>query len=307
MGICFSGFSDAAKVDTTGFYEISVVEKKLAKIAPIFINGENDQMRQNAAWLMYRSLDTLLNIPSSYYYPFDSLKTKTVSIQDVKPGKFRVFTFNLILSNGDFKNFGYIQLRDGRENQVFELLDTSKKHKKDYLDVELETNEWYGALYYSIVPTKIKRKKAYILLGYDGSDVNSNKKVIDVLWFDRGTPVFGKAIFKDGKFDLKPACRVVFEFHNESGMMLRYEPERKILVLDNLAPAFPEAVNDYPYYIPSGDLDYYMAFKDGFWVKDALDNYDFGQGKKVEKKKELPTPKEEPEETPPPVKEGDEN
>lgn len=305
---CFRSLA-AKHVDTSGFFEISMAEKRLAPLLPQFILGETDATREFAAWTLFRTLDTLLNIPASYHYPFDSLKNKTVSIIDVPEGGFRMFTYNLILQNGRYKNFGYLQVRQGQENQVFPLMDTSTKHKPDFQTVELETTEWFGTLYYSITPFKVKRKKMYLLLGYSGSDINSNKKVMDVLWFDRGTPVFGKDIFMEGAYDLKPACRVVYEFHNESGMVLRYETDRKIVVLDKLGPAFPEAVNDFPYYIPSGDLDYYQLNKYGYWVRDALDNYNLGQGKNPPKPKVLPKPEpiEEPDDRTPQEKPEEEN
>lgn len=286
---CFASLNAKHK-DTAGFYELSQTEKRIAPWAADFIVGATDLEREHAAWAMFRTLETLLNIPASYNFPFDSLKTKSVSILQSAEGQFKLYTFNLILKNGSFKHFGYLQVKDGNEILLYPLLDTAKKHKADLTETELETTEWYGALYYSITPFKVKRKKMFLLLGYNGADVHSNKKVIDVLWFDRGTPVFGKNIFLNGAYDRKPAARVIFEFHNESGMVLRYENDRKIIVLDNLAPAFPEAVNDFPYYIPTGDLDYYQLNKYGYWVKDAMDNYNLGQGKNPPKVKPLPKP-----------------
>jgi hypothetical protein len=278
------------KRDTTGYYNIYLSEKALCKNAPLIIAGENDSIRLATAWNLYHAMDTLLRMPAARYYPFDSLRQTIVSIVRPADGAFRIFTFNLIATNGDFKQFGYLEVPNGKEMEIFPLLDSAKRPKKDFLDLELETTEWIGALYYGIVPFGSGKKKNYLLLGFDGSNINSNKKVIDVLWFDKGTPVFGKPIFLDGSQDRKAAYRVVYEFHNESQMLLRYEEKRKIVVLDKLTPSFPEAVNDFLYYIPSGDYDYYSFSKKGFWVKEPLENLNLGQGEKPLRPVEKPKP-----------------
>src|SRR5690606_2261086 len=43
--------------------------------------------------------------------------------------------------------------------------------------------DWYGALYYNIIPSKKgkKRKRMYMLLGWDGQSEYASLKVIDVL------------------------------------------------------------------------------------------------------------------------------
>lgn len=294
LGLLFSfnQILGAKGKDTTGFFAMAESEKALSKIAPLITSGETDSIRNEATTILFKGLDSLLQIPGSLYYPFDSLKQQTVSIIWSPDKKFRILTFNQICLNGDHRNYGFLQMA-GSDNLVIALADTAKKPAKDYLDQELDPQEWYGALYYAIVPFKYQRKKMYLLLGYDGATIHSNKKVLDVLWFDRGTPVFGKEVFREGGFDKQASCRVVYEFHNSSLMLLHYEQKEKIVVLDKLAPAFPEAVNDFYYYIPSGDYDYY-AYNKGFWTKDALENFNLGQGKKPKKPKVLPTPEADP-------------
>jgi hypothetical protein len=282
----------AKGIDTTGFYELSLSEKRLSVLAPLVTSGETDSIRAAVSMQLFRSLDSVLQTPGSFHYPFDSLKARTISIVISPDKKFRLLTFNQISLNGDHRNFGFLQMA-GSENLIYALADTAKKPAKDFLNAELDAQEWYGALYYSIVPFRYHRKKMYLLLGYDGATIHSNKKVLDILWFDKGTPVFGKELFKEGGYDRKPACRVVYEFHNSSLMLMHYEEKENIVVLDKLAPAFPEAVNDFYYYIPSGDYDYY-SFRKGYWTKDALDNFNLGQGKKPKTPKALPKPEDDP-------------
>ncbi len=288
--LCLFGNVFAKHKDTAGYYDIFLKEKRINAAAPLMIEGETDSIRIATAWNLYRCLDTMLNMPASRFYPFDSLRHTVVSILQPKDQAFRLFTFNLILLNGNFQNFGYIEIWSGKESEIVPLIDTAKKTKPNYLETELETTEWLGALYYNLVPFKKGKNKYYILNGFDGASANSNKKIIDVLWFDNHVPVFGKPLFLDGSQDRKPAFRVVYEFHNESQMLLRYEENRKIIVLDKLTPSFPEAVNDFYYYIPSGDYDYYAINKKGYWVKEALENLNLGQGEKPLRPVEKPKP-----------------
>lgn len=287
--LLFSSAS-AKKRDTTGYYEIFKAERRMYKKAPLIIAGETDSIRQAEAWKLYKGLDSLLQMPAAKYYPFDSFRSTAVSIVQPPDKAFRIFTFNLITLAGDFKQFGYIEVPNGKETEIYPLLDTAKKPKKDFLNIELETTEWLGALYYGVVPYKMGKTKCYMLVGFDGATAHSNKKILDILWFDKGTPVFGKPVFLDGSQDRKPDYRVVYEFHNESQMLLRYEPSRKIVVLDKLTPSFPEAVNDFYYYIPSGDYDYYAFNKKGFWVKEPLADLNLGQGEKPLRPVEKPKP-----------------
>lgn len=285
-----TGFSASKSVDSTAIQALFKMEQRVANPSLLMLSGATDSIRHSAAWRLFYSLDTMLQMDGAAQYAFDSLKNKTVSILQPKDEKFRIFTFNMVTLSGKYQNFGYLEVKHGNETEIFPLLDTAKKPLKDYLSIELETDQWLGALYYEIVPFKVRRKKAYMLIGYDGSTIHSNKKVLDILWFDKKVPVFGMPVFKESEFSKKPAYRVVYEFHNDSRMLLRYEDKRKIVVLDKLNPAFPEAVNDFYYYIPTGDYDYFKLDRKGFWVKDALENFDLGQGKEPKGPTERPKP-----------------
>ncbi|MBL7811338.1 MAG: hypothetical protein JNL57_03860 [Bacteroidetes bacterium] len=293
--ICTFG-AQARHRDTAALGVLVRAENNLKNIAPDILGAETDSQRIAAVWQLYRSLDTLLALPASWNYPFDSLRTRTVSILQSPDKKFRLFTFNLVLKNGDFKNFGFIQEKGKREPRVTPLLDTSKRiPDKEITDVELDPADWMGALYYSIVPFKKKGKTKYLLMGFDGSSAHSNRSYLEVLWFDKTGPRFGVPAFRQSENDPSAEYRVLFESHNETRMLLRYEPEYKIVVLDKLTPAFPEATGDFRYYIPSGDYDYYKLNKKGTWVRDDLKNFKLLGKDDVMGPVERPHPEPEPE------------
>ena len=56
------------------------------------------------------------------------------------------------------------------------------------------SKNWYGALYYNIVPWK----GDYILLGYSTYNNISKVKVIEVLNLEKKRPTFGQKVFKKG-------------------------------------------------------------------------------------------------------------
>ena len=51
------------------------------------------------------------------------------------------------------------------------------------------------ALYYKIIPVIKKNKTYYTLLGWDGNDMFSNKKIIEILEFKKSKLQFGNSMF----------------------------------------------------------------------------------------------------------------
>ena len=109
-----------------------------------------------------------------FNYSFDSL-SKFMSTEISPDGNFRIFNWNIELSNQRqyyecwilMKNLTVLKLND---------------FKNDIPEIEyatLDANSWFGALYYSIIPKKIKNKTVYTLLGWDGNNMFSNKKIIE--------------------------------------------------------------------------------------------------------------------------------
>jgi hypothetical protein len=126
---------------------------------------------------------------------------------------------------------------------------------------KLDHQNWYGALYYQIIPVQKGSKTIYTLIGWDGSSSFSDIKVIDAMYFTGSSVYFGYPIFQneEGKQN-----RIFFEYKDQTMMSLRYEESRKMIVYDHLSPESPSLKGVYAYYVP--DLSY-DAFKwDGkYW------------------------------------------
>ncbi len=291
----FSAFCLLAKgKDSTEIHRLIALENNLKETASGIITGETDSLRMKHAWTLFYGLEEALNSPLGMTWAFDTLRSRTVSIVEAPDKKFRLFTFNAILKNGDFKNFGYIVYKQKKKLVLLPLIDTLKKTAKDISEYQLEPDQWLGALYYSTLKFKRKGKPMYLLFGYDGATAHSNRKMLDVLFFDREGPHFGAEVFRESPADVSTEYRVIYEFHNDSRMVLRYEPKKKAIVLDKLEPAFPEATGDFRYYIPTGDYDYYTKTRKGLWTRGILRDFDLGQGEKPEVPIERPNPGTDP-------------
>ena len=253
-------------------------EDDLIKIAPFVISSTTDSAKKASAnELLTKLLEVLAN-PASFEYEFANLRMTTVAIASHPKANVKLFTFNIILKNGVFNQYGVIQRKTKSGISLFTLYDSAQNLPKDYLETTLEHPEWIGGLYYQMIPHKIKRKQYYVLMMFDGHNVNSNRSIIDVLSFENDLPVWGAPIFRDGIEDPSEEMRVVFEYHKSSRILMRYEEEQKIIVFDEVGPPFPAAQGNVYYYIPTGDYSGYKPSKKGIFTKEALEVTDFGQG-----------------------------
>ena len=61
------------------------------------------------------------------------------------------------------------------------ILEDSNTLNEHNNNKKLNYKNWYGCLYYDIIPIKVGKEKYYTLLGWDGNNKNTTKKIIDVV------------------------------------------------------------------------------------------------------------------------------
>ncbi len=215
--------------------------------------------------------ENILTNDSSFTYPFDSLKLmgKLTSPDNM----LRIYNWNLTYNDGTYEYFGFIQYYFKKEKKylIFPLIDKSDEITTPE-KASLNNFNWYGALYYQIILKKHTKKKYYTLLGWDGNNEFTNKKNIDVLYFNKNNePCFGAQIFKIENLPAttfwqagKKMKRVIFEFSSRLAMMLRYDDKLKMIVFDHLSPSKPSYEGKYQYYGPDFSYDGFM-FEKGKW------------------------------------------
>jgi hypothetical protein len=159
--------------------------------------------------------------------------------------------------------FGAIQMNESDSLILYGLNDSSDR-MKNQLFKTVDHQNWVGCLYYQIHGYKHKKQKYYLLFGWDGEDASTNKKIIDILWFnEQGKPQFGAPVF-EVKDDFQ--YRLVFEFADRAVMLCRYEEQMNQIVYAHLVPTNPILKGDYEHYLPDGTYDF-LDFKKGFWVE----------------------------------------
>lgn len=200
----------------------------------------------------------LLVEEQSFDYPFSELSKMGKLISPDQ--KFRIFNWNCVLADGTYRYFGLLQIKLKKSIQV-EVLQDSKLAADMFHQYEKEN--WPGALYYQIIPFKTKSGNSYFLLGWDGNDYQTNKKIVEVLNFDeKGQVTFGMPLIL---WKGKSLNRLVFEYAKQARMTIQYNEKEKRIVFDHLAPSSPIYQNQFEYYGPDFSYDA-LEYQKGKWV-----------------------------------------
>lgn len=236
-------------------------ERELQSYFEQIISSSDDEEKKRVNHQITSLFRKTLEQENAFTYPFDSLKY--VSKLTSPDKKVRLYTWNLALNNGTHQYFGFIhyyQKSEKRYNLFF---------LKDEFDLTSEPDTttcthkyWYGAIYYQVIPIKIRKREYYTLLGVDLNDLFTTKKLIEIIYFTEDGVKFGFPIFSDG---INEVNRVVFEYSSQVSMNLKYVVSEKMIIFDHLAPSSPAYAGQYMYYGPDSSLDGFK-FADKKWV-----------------------------------------
>ncbi len=248
----------------------------LKKFSNLVLTSATDFEKYNANDKLIILLESTLLQKKSFDYNFDTLKS--IAVLRSPDNKFKLFNWVLPKADGTYEYFGIIQAWNSKENKflLYKLKDNSENIKNPENEL-LDYQNWYGALYYKLIYTRYAGKKYYTLLGWDGNDKITSKKIIDVISFNsKEKPVFGSSIFKiNSKFQK----RVIFEFSSTVTVSIKYEKQylvhgkqkKKMIVFDRVAPLDPKLKGIYQYYFPETNIFDALMFKNGKWnyIKDV--------------------------------------
>ncbi len=239
-------------------------EDSLKKSAFQILHGRNVEDRFSADSQFTRTLVRALQIKNSFYYPFDSL----ISIAKVVPpdSTFKIFTWQLAINGDVIRQHGAIQMNTSDGSlQLFPLIDKTDLIK-NLEDTVTSNHAWIGAIYYKIVEEKALGKTYYTLLGFDDNNMVSDRKIIDVLTFQNGQPVFGGPYFsfKNSSTHSGSMDRYIMEYKKNASPKLSYDAEMGLIIFEHLVSETGEPKKKYTY-IPDGDYEG-LKWKDGKWV-----------------------------------------
>lgn len=252
----------------------SDIQDSLSKLSSVIWKQKTDSSRLLANSVFFDKFQSVLEAGYSAAIPFDSIQGISRVASD--DGIIRIFTWNVPLTSGANKYFGFIQFT--LNNTVVIPLQSIETEITGLESKQLTHQMWYGAIYYKLIEVEISGQKAYTLLGWDGYTANSNRKIIDVISIDKSSNiVFGMPVFKTDK-GIK--SRVLIEYAEKANMLLRYdyqaimvEKKNKIrkentwlIVMDRMVPMDPSMEGFRKYYVPSGDFYDGFVFKEGYWI-----------------------------------------
>jgi hypothetical protein len=242
-------------------------EKELEIKLNTLRSATSDFVKENVNEEFKKLLLETIQLEGAFSHPFKSLKTLGTIVSPDE--SFRMFNWNIEQEDQSQKYYCYILKKDERKHKyvIIELQDKSFMLPPRPEDV-LTEDQWYGALYYKIIPFEKSGKKYYTLLGWDGNNGFSNIKLIDVLYFSGKHAKLGNAVFKTKDGIQK---RVFFEYSKRAFMSLNYDEQRGRIIFDHLSPESPGMEGFYEYYVPDMSYDAF-TFKDNKWhiVEDVV-------------------------------------
>tara|TARA_B100000809_G_C15084432_1_gene510877 strand:+ start:586 stop:1431 length:846 start_codon:yes stop_codon:yes gene_type:complete len=244
---------------TTTEFDKSI--KSLNDLGRRVIDSETDEEKYSANKEHTSVLKGLISKDGSFDYNFESLKTISV----LQANNLKIYNWAIPLTDGTFEFFAFLQIRKSKtEFDIIELIDKSDQIKSPENKV-LTAKSWYGALYHKLIFNKKLGKKYYTLLGWDGNNNLTEKKIIDVINIsNNGMIKFGAPIFKTKK---KTKKRMIFEYSENVVMSLKYHEKLEKIVYDVLKPASSKLKGIYEYYGPS------LEMFDALYIENKKWNY----------------------------------
>lgn len=262
-----------------------VHELELLQVGDSMVNSKSSLVRQQSARDFITIFRKTLELPGSFQYAFDSITF--MSKLEAPDNSFRLFTWILKMPENKFRYFGVIHMNDEDTFIFHPLFDRSvdsepgspeEELSSFQTEYEIGSNEnWEGFHYYDIgmVSEKglfgLKRKNYYVLLGWDGNNGISHKKVVNILTFKDGSPVFGAPIIKT---EMGMQTRLLLEYNARAVITMKYHDKDELISFDLLVPPTKKNQGKKFTYIPSGQYDYLLWKRNKFiYHEDLFNNY----------------------------------
>jgi hypothetical protein len=230
----FYSFSQSTGLTPEQRRTLEAMEQVMQKPATKILFSELPAERWQSDSTFTRMLVRALQVPNSFHYPFDSLIT--ISRMMSPDSSFRIFTWELQIDENDYRQHGAIQVRTADGSlKLFPLMDQSDLILNQE-DTICSHRSWIGAVYYKIILRKWQNKSYYTLIGFDAGNIRSNRKIIEVLHFEEGNPVFGGPFFFIPNNSTKPRsqARFIMDYKKDAAPRLNYDDEMDLIVKEHL-------------------------------------------------------------------------
>ncbi len=227
------------------------------------VKGRSDSVKHSCNERLLLLMDSVLQNPQSFKTSFDS--AKSISVLTSPDKAFRFYQWVMpVFETGTYKFFGYLQVYNAKKKLVTNYKLTEGLWEKESAVLQqLNAANWFGAVYYTIIPGRANGKKIYTLLGWRGNNTKTTMKLIDVLSFEEDAPIFGMKLFlSEGKMlpmgSSAKSYRIIFEYNATATMSLKYYKRKKQIVFDHIVPAKSSQKGMEEFYGPDFTLDAFV-------------------------------------------------
>lgn len=203
-----------------------------------------------------------LDQPGILDYNFSKLNS--ISTIQSPDHKFRLFNWNIEMENMSHQYFCFLVKRknNSEEYEIIEFKDKSTSMFEPHPQKTLSSTNWFGCLYYKILPVKKGAKTIYTMLAYDGNNARSNIKFIEGLIFSGKKVKLGVPIFETNKGIQK---RYFLEHSEKTIISLNHDPKRDMIIMDHLVPENDKLEGMFEFYVPCFSYDGFK-FERGKWI-----------------------------------------
>ena len=211
------------------------------------------------------TLRKALRYDEAFTYKFNDL-SKVMSTKTSPDKAFRIFNWNIEVPEIQEHYFFCLVMKyDSRKGEyvIIELYDKSKYATRVEYTVYSD-KKWFGALYYEIIPVKKGLNTTYTLLGWDGNNRMSNKKIIETMSFQGKDKIkFGLPIFKQEENTKR---RVIFQYSKKATISVKYKliKKKKYIIFDHLSPMSGQLAGIPDYLVPDLSFDAFVL-ENGKW------------------------------------------
>jgi len=216
------------------------------------------------------------NNPETFDYAFSKLRFCTIKSSD---NLVRLFNWNQPNEDGTYKYhcFVFRKIMKGKKQTSYDWFElTQAKREADKIESKyLNADKWIGALYYDIIPVGKKNVNTYVLLGWEGKDEVTTRKMIDAIEFTGNKVRLGANIFKTATGTQK---RVIYEYSNDISMSIKFYPKKNCIVMDHLSPKNPMMQGVFADYGPDGTYCLFKLEKDKWEYIDDINISEFVEG-----------------------------
>lgn len=197
-------------------------QSELQQLFEEVYTAPTDNQRYLASESAVKLFTEALSVENSIRWQWDF--GSKVSVLTAPDKKFRIITWPVVNDVGEYECFGLVQALNERtkEYDVYELHDRSELIVNRQEEV-LGPDRWLGAVYQELITTTYENRTYYTLLGWNGVDYLTQRKIIEPICFKSGgsQPQFGQNLFRK-----EPNLRrVVLEYTKTAMVTLRYEEQ----------------------------------------------------------------------------------